>query len=256
MSKGYRAPIVTKAFAALDLLAAAQGSLSLSDLSRRLGIGKSTLHGILAALEDAGAVVRDRRTRRYSLGPTLHELGRAAGPRPELEEISRPFMVELMAATRESVFLGVRTGREVRIVEVVESTRDLKISAPVGTRLPLLAGAIGKVFLAGVPAEEAEGALRRLGLRRFTDKTITEVGLYLRELERVRESGYAVDDEEYISGVRAIAAAIPGPGLPLAAIWVVGFTPGLTESKMRAVGEKTCAAAESIGARLAPVGSG
>jgi len=174
MSQKYKAPIVGKTFSILRLLSKSERGETLSDLSRQLDISKSTVLGIVSALEEEGAVVRDERTRRYTLGLTLFELGHAVEARIDLNDIARPFMQELMHKTGESVFLGARSGDHITILEIVESTKDLKITAPVGTHIPLLAGATGKVFLACMNETEAADLVASSELRGFTEKSITK----------------------------------------------------------------------------------
>jgi IclR family KDG regulon transcriptional repressor len=248
----YNAPVVGKAFAILRLLAGREASLSVTDLARSLAIGKSTVLGILAALEEQGAVVRDPATKRYGLGVTLFELGRAVDARLDLKDVARPFLGELMEKSRQSVFLGVRAGDHVTILDIVESREDLKITSPVGTRLPLLAGATGKAFLACLPEPQARALLRGKGLRRWTPNSITDPDRYLAVLADVRRNGFALDDEEYIPGVRAVASPILDGGRLPAAIWVVGFTPNMDGDKLARIARETRLAADAVGRRMSP----
>lgn len=247
MSLKYKAPIVKKAFSILQLLSKSDPGLTVSDLARQLPISKSTVFGIVSALEDTGAVSRDEVTKRYSLGLTLFELGRAVEAKIDLKDVARPHMEELMEKARESVFLGTRSGNTVTILDTIESTKDLKITAPVGTRIPLLAGAIGKVFLASLPADRADEFVRARKLRRFTSNSITDPKRYLKEVEKARLDGYALDDEEYIRGVRAVAATITNGGSRTWAIWVVGFTPSMSDENMRRIAKETKRTAGTIG---------
>ena len=250
MSKKYKAPIVGKAFSILRLLAKSEQGETLSDLSKQLSISKSTALGIVSALEEEGAVVRDERTRRYALGLTLFELGHAVEATINLNDIARPFMQDLMHKTRESVFLGTRSGDHITILQIVESTKDLKITAPVGTRIPLLAGATGKVFLASVPRERARELIRPKALRRYTGNSITDPSRFLEAVEKARRDGYALDDEEYIPGVRAVAAPVFNGGRKLSAIWVVGFTPSMDKDNLKRIAKETRKTAGAIGRRL------
>lgn len=252
MTETYRAPVVGKAFSILGILSRASGPLSLSEIAKASGIGKSTVLGIVAALEATGAVERDATSRKVGLGLTLLELGRAVHARLDLTEAARPVLEELRERTSESVFLGVRSGDHVTIVDVLESVRDLKITSPVGTRIPLLAGATGRAFLASMPEEEARALVASTGLRPFTDRTIVDPERYLSTLEAVRRDGWAFDDEEYIPGVRAVAARIRDGGRRSAAVWVVGFKPGMDDAKTAAVARATCDAADAIARRLSP----
>jgi len=228
----YQAPTVRKAFQILRDITGASGGRSISELSRGLGISKSTVHGILAALEAEGAIVRDPNSKRYKPGLTLLELGHLSGSTLILRDVARPHIESLMAKTGETVFFGTRSGQDVMILDSVDSSHDLKITSPAGTRLPLLAGATGKAFLSMMTDDQAGEIIREKGLRRYTDKTITDPAELLEQVRKVRETGYATDDEEYITGVRAVAAPIAGNGMMPSAVWVVGFAPNLTSNKM------------------------
>ena len=173
MVEKYTAPTVGKTFRILKSISRSPQGLTISELSQQLGISKSTVHGIAAALEELGATTRETDSRRFHLGPTIFELGRAAYSRIDVTNVARPHMQQLMDKTRESVFLGIRNLAHVTIVDTVESTNDLKITSPIGTTIPLLAGAVGKIFLAEME-EDRVAALLKKGLPRFTDRSITD----------------------------------------------------------------------------------
>jgi DNA-binding IclR family transcriptional regulator len=246
MSTRYQAPTVKKAFQILRLISDTAQGLGISDLSKSLDIGKSTIHGIASALEELGAVMRDPHTKKYTLGVTLFELGRLAYSQIDLKTLARPIMEELMEKTQVSVFLGILNRDHVTILDIVESRQDLKITAPIGATIPLFAGAVGKVFLASMEEKQTEEIIRLKGLTRFTENTIVDLEHYNQELKSVRKHGYAVDDEEYIMGVRAVASPIIAVGQLMSAIWVVGFKAGLDEKKMKALIKATKKAAEDI----------
>ncbi|RLA93435.1 MAG: IclR family transcriptional regulator, partial [Deltaproteobacteria bacterium] len=161
-------------------------------------------------------------------------------------EVARGPMRRLVAKARETAFVGVLNGRRVTILDVVESEEDLKVTSPIGTRVPLLAGALGKVFLAHMEEERARELLAQKGLPRYTEKSITDLDAYLRELKRVRQEGVAFDDEEYLTGIRAVAAYIETPVPPPAALWIVGFSATLTKEKMQEIAPLIKEAAEEI----------
>jgi DNA-binding IclR family transcriptional regulator len=224
--------------------------MRLSEISKELKISKSTVHGIASALEQLGAIGRDPLTKRYTLGFTLFELGRAAFSRIDLKDMARPIMEDLMEKAQESVFLGIKNGEHVTILDIVETRHDLKITASIGMRIPLLAGAVGKVFLSSMPESQATDLIRARGIHQFTEKTITDPEQYLQEIRTVRKNGYATDDEEYISGVRAVASAIARKDQPQSAIWVVGFKPSMGDDKMKSLIKETKKAAEAIRRRI------
>jgi IclR family transcriptional regulator, KDG regulon repressor len=246
MTKRYQAPIVKKAFDILKAISRSEKGLRISDISLDLDISKSTVHGITAALEEQGAIIRNKDSKRYTIGLTLMELGKAAYERVDITNAARPAMENLMEQCGESVFLGIRNAHHVTVIDIVESRKDFKISSPIGTALPFLAGAVGKAFLSAMPASEAAAYLNTHPLPRFTDRTIVDPAAYLAELKTVRSLGYALDDEEYIAGVRAVAVCLTARGGHLPALWVVGFKAGMSDEKMPLIIEQTLAAAQQI----------
>ena len=246
MTTQYKAPTVKKAFQILRLISDSDRGVRLSALSKELAISKSTVHGITSALEELGVIIRDPLTKRYTLGLTLFELGRGAYGRVDMKDTARPILEDLMGRARESVFLGVKNGEHLTILDIVESSQDLKITASIGMRIPLFAGAAGKVFLSSMPEAQAIDLIRSKGIYKFTENTITNPESYLQEIRTVRQKGYAIDDEEYIPGVRAVASPVWGNGQPLSAIWVVGFKPSLGDDKMKLLIKETKRAAETI----------
>lgn len=250
MSKGYSAPSVIKAFEVLKLIASAREGLGISEIARGLDMAKSTVHGMTCALEELGAVRRDPATKRYTLGFTLFELGKTAYSQIDLKDTARPVMEGLMEKTHASVFLGVLNWDHVTILDIVEPRTDLKITSPIGATIPLLAGAVGKVFLAMMDDEQIWKAVRSKGLTPFTPNTVTDPDRYVDEIRSVRDRGFATDDEEYILGVRAVAAPVVDESHLMAAIWAVGFKAGLDEEKMKVLTVLTKEAAEAIRHRI------
>lgn len=244
------APSVKKAFEILEAISLSRKGAGVNKIARDLKMAKSTVHGITSILEDLGAIMRDPLTKRYTLGLTLFELGRLAYSQIDLKDLARPIMEELMEKTQESVFLGVLNGERVTILDIVESRQDLKITSPIGTTIPLLAGATGKVFLACMEEEKVKEIIRKKGFTRYTENTIIDPEKYLQEIRSVREKGYATDYEEYILGVRAVVSPIKGEVHLMSALWVVGFRTSLNGDKMRALIEMTKEAAEAVSRKI------
>ncbi|MBW2205035.1 MAG: IclR family transcriptional regulator [Deltaproteobacteria bacterium] len=244
MATKYQAPSVKKAFQILKLISGT------NQLANNLEMSKGTVHGIIFALEDSGAIIRDPVTKKYTLGVTLFELGKLAYSQIDLMALARPVMEELMERTEESVYVGVMNGGHITILDIVESSQDLKITSPKGTAIPLFAGATGKVILASMEKPQALNIITKNGLPRFTEHTITDPVRYLEEVESARKKGYATDYEEYISGVRAIASPIRGWKPLISALWVVGFKTSLNDHKMEDLIPATREAAEEISRRI------
>ncbi len=251
MEKRYIAPSVKKAFEILRVVSQSRRGMRVSELARELKMAKSTVHGIASALEELGALVRAPLTKKYKVGPTLLELGKVAFSQIDVKDLARPSMEDLMERTEESVFLGVLNGDRITILDIVESRKELKITSPRGTAISIFAGATGKVFLASMEEERAIEIIRAKELPSFTKNTISDPEKYIQEIRRVKQAGYATDDEEYILGVRAVAASIKGEGRLNSAIWVVGFKAGLNEGRMESLIKETKAAATEISRKIA-----
>ena len=246
MTNKYQAPIVTKAFRVLSAVADKSDGMRISEISRDLNISKSTVHGIISALEGQGALIKDPASKRFSIGYALIELGKKAYSKVNLKEIARPFIEDLMKSCRESVFLGIKSRNSVIILDVVESSKDYKITSPVGTTIPLIAGAVGKVFLSEINTNEVSTFLDTEGLKKFTENTIVDKEEYLKELLLVKERGYAIDNEEYLPGVRAVAAPVNGNGLYVSSVWVVGFKSSMADDVLQKIIDQVIDTAEKI----------
>ena len=243
---GYSAPSVIKAFEILRILGDTPEGVGISGLARALGISKSTVHGITAAMEGLGIVMRDHKTKRFRVGFTLLELVRKSLVGLELAQVAKKPLESLVERTEETAFFGVLNRDHVTILEAVDSPKEFKVTAPRGTRLSLRAGAVGKIFLANMARAKAMTILRQKGLKRYTPNSITDEDRYLTELDRVVDTGYAIDEGEYLMGVTAIAAAVKVDGFPLSALWSVAFSSSLSEERRRDLIECVKATAREI----------
>jgi IclR family transcriptional regulator, KDG regulon repressor len=234
MNKKYLAPSVKKAFEILKVISSSREGIRLNEIAKALGIAKSTVHGIISILEEVGAVRKDSANRRYQLGLTLFELGRKAYAQIDLREIARPVLENLMERVQETVFLGTLSGdnEAILVLDVIECSRDMKITSPVGTTLSLFAAAPGKAIMAAMNEDIVLEIIHKKGLPRLTENSITDPDLFMKEIKKVRENGYSMDFEEYMPGVRAVAAPLKLEEQRLAAIYIVGFKKSLDDNKM------------------------
>jgi len=252
-NKTYSAPIVYKAFAILKEIARSDDELGIIDLSRRLNIHKNTVRGIIQALTDLEALHRNT-DHKFKLGPALARLGCQAGAGISLSTIIRPFMHELGKKYQETIFLGTFDRQGITVIDKVESPVKLKITAPVGTKISLFAGATGKVFLAGLQEPLVLKIINQVTLPKFTDNTIVNKDDYLKELQKVREKGFATDYEEYVSGVNAISVPLTGSrGHSVAALWMVGLSHTFNGEKIRGATMDTMQVAARINELLAVI---
>ncbi|MHB8763763.1 MAG: IclR family transcriptional regulator [Deferrisomatales bacterium] len=251
MPSGYSAPAIHRAAEILAVLAGRGEPVRLSELARQLGYGKSSVHGLLGALEEVGWVERVGEPPGYRFGAGLVRLVRGVAGGPELLQVARPLLERLVERTGESACLGVRERDRVLILDCVEGRNELRVAARPGMTLPLLVGATGAVLLAGLPAAEARALVQGAPLVRFTERSAPTPEAFLSRVEEARARGYAVDDEEYLRGVRAVAAPVQVAGETVAALWVVGLAGSLAgetlERSVREVAEAAAAASRRLG---------
>jgi IclR family KDG regulon transcriptional repressor len=246
-SNNYSAPMVYKSFTILKEVAKAQGTLGVSDISRQLNFNKSTVYGVTKAFLDLGVLRQDESTKKFRLGPALIQLSNQALAAVSLRDIARSFMIKLAHDFAGTVFLGCFDEYGITIIEKADSLEDLKISAPVGTRLPFFAGSAAKSFLANLDETAQRRIITEKTLPKFTKKTINNVEEYLADLKQVRKQGYATDFEEYIHGVNAVGVPLLDiRGTLLGAIWIVGFSNSFSNDKMQQAAEAAMESAKQI----------
>jgi DNA-binding IclR family transcriptional regulator len=245
-----RVPAVDRAVRVLRTLAAG-GERSLSELSRELGVSKSTLSSLLWTLEHHKLVERDEASRRFSLGPGIAELATAAAAaHVDVREAARPQLEWLASLSGETAILHLPSGEGTVIADRVEATHQLKVVAPLGHRLPAFAGSVAKVLLAALPAEQAEKIVLERPLPVFTPRSIVDPDAYLDELARARRRGYAVENEEYLVGVRSISAPVRGRNSEtIGTLSVVGVGARMAK-RMKELSEAVVTAAAETSLRL------
>lgn len=243
-------PAVERAIRVLRTLGDGEGR-RLSELSRALGVSKSTLSGLLATLERHDLVERDAGSRTFRLGLGLLELSQPVLARLDLRALAHPELVRLRDASGETAILHLRDGEGSLIADRAEPDRQLKVVAPMGRRLPPFAGSVAKALLAALPEADAAALVKAGPLPAFTPRTITDPGRYLRELARVRSDGVALEDEEYLPGVRAASAAVRDrAGRAVATVSVVGVALHLPDDVLPALAADVAAAAALVSRRL------
>lgn len=194
----------------LDLVQANPDGLSLMDFAQATELPKSSVFRYLATLEGRGYVERNA-DGDYRMGLAL------SGDR--IDTVARrllPQLVYLRDTLGETVNLGLLDGTRVAYLEIVESKASIRNAPRAGDREVIHSTALGKVLAAKMPSSMVESILAQEGMARSTEHTITSVPAFMAELEKVREQGYAVDDEENEIGGRCVAVAVPGLTLPVA----------------------------------------
>jgi DNA-binding IclR family transcriptional regulator len=243
----YEVAAVRKALEILCEFGADPPSLSVSDISRRMEMPKSTTHNLLRTLEAMDFLKQDPADKRYRLGPRLYELGMRFSHNTRLVAATLPHLKRLGAETKETVKLGVLSDNEILVLAAVESPYQLHTRGDEGCRAPLHCTALGKAILATLPAERVRSILQNKGLPRFTPHTIATMQRLEEELARVHEEGYTVDWEENELGVICVAAAISilvdGTA---AALSVSAPASRLTRERIREYGERVMETARAV----------
>lgn len=211
---------VMKAFMIMEELDKS-GELSIRDLSEKINMDKATVHRLINTIKDAGYVDQDPDSKKYSNSLKLLAMGNRVMDKTGIKHICRNYMEELSSKTNETVNLGIRVGNKIFYIDKLESSSTIKVGQSIGTNVPCYCSGLGKVILAFTEKEEVMDILDGVTFEKFTDHSIADRELLMEELMRIKEKGYAVDDEEYVIGLICIGAPILNyHGKPIAAISV------------------------------------
>jgi DNA-binding IclR family transcriptional regulator len=243
---------VDRAVTILKLFLRERPEWSLSEISQRLPLHKSTAHFLLATLVFHGLLSQDPATRRYRLGLLAFEIALKGNGILGLRDSARPLLERLSGSSRETVLLCIPVGERLLIADAVEPDDGIRVAVPVGRRLPLTCGAAGKAYFAGLDEAEAREQLGSDPLPRYTGNSITTPERYLAEVRRSRDRGYTLDFEEFEMGVRAVGFPLRPRGLPaVGVLCVVGMARRLSEDRMHTIGRDGLRLLRSWEARLA-----
>ena len=245
-----RVPALDKCFAILDLLAQSKEPVGISSISGRLDLNKSTVFNIVHTLIDLN-VLENQPDGKFVFGSRFYILGNMAGKRSRLIQTAHPYLETINEKTKLSAFLGLRSDRQVILIDKVDSAYGVKVSSEIGMQMPILAGAGIKAMLAQLSDDKIDDILARTELKRYTPYSITDKAVYKKEILEVRKQGIAYDREEYIEGMVAFAVPIKSNGRDLqAAIWVVGLTRQVPEASIHELVQLLKGISEEINYRL------
>jgi DNA-binding IclR family transcriptional regulator len=242
----YQAPAVHKAFKLLKTVANSRQHLGISDLALQLGFSKSSTHGLVHALLREGALVQEPNSHKLFLGPAVGDLAFSNWSYLAKAEAVQSTINILRDQIMATVVVGALISNRILIMAAAESADPFKISAPPGTILPLFAGAAGKVFLAAKTDDTVKRLIREKGLPSHTLRSIVDEKKYLAELEQARLKGYSTDDEEYLTGVRAVAVALHNTHGPPMAVWAVGLSNYMKANKIKTAIDFIAGAADKL----------
>ena len=200
--------VIERMFALVDVLASREEAISLKEISEKTGLHPSTTHRILNDLA-TGRFVDRPQPGRYRLGMRLLELGNLVKSRLNVRDAALLPMRDLHKLIQQPVNLSVRQGDEIIYVERAYSERSgMQVVRAIGGRAPLHLTSVGKLFLAADDPLRVRSYATRTGLTGHTKNSLTQLPVLERDLSKVRQYGFARDNEELELGVRCMAAGI------------------------------------------------
>ncbi len=233
-----------RGLAILSSFSSGRQLIGVSELSRELGLTRSTTHRYVATLASLGYLHQDAGTRKYSLGPRVLDLGFTAINSMELRHVAAPYLQRLCDETGHTVNMAILDDVDIVYVERCRASRrgqtEIDLDLHIGSRLPAYCTSLGKVLLAFLPEVERDDVLSRITYARRGPNTLTSKAGLLAELRRVRTTGIAVNNEELAYGLRSVAVpVIAASGEAVAAVNLAAH--------------RTMASLDDLVARLGPV---
>jgi IclR family KDG regulon transcriptional repressor len=241
---------VGSALRLLKTFTAEEPALGITTIAKHLGVAKSTAHRLASTLVAEGFLEQDPADGRYRLGLQLFAMGTLVRRRMDVSEQGAPQLHALGEQSGETVHLAVMLGHDILYLRNIESRHAIRPRSYLGVCKPAYCTSEGRALLAFAPPLQLAQVLR-VGLSPRTPHTVTDKGELTRMLATVRETGYAVDDEESELGMRGLAAPIfDAAGTAVAAVGLVGPVQRFTKQAQRQFVPMVTQAARAISARL------
>lgn len=221
-----------------------------SDLSKSLGLNKSTVSRTMATLASEGFVLKDKETNKYRLGLSLITLSGIVYSNMDLYQESLPVLKKLVDTCGETAHISMLDNNEVIYLQKVDCNHPVRFLTHIGKRNPPHCTSSGKVLLAFSDKEIVEPILAK-GLQYYTENTITDSQTFQDHMKKIREMGYSESYEEFLEGVHSVAAPIfDYRGKVVAALSVVGPKQRMQARKIEAIVQQTIHASYEIASRL------
>ena len=215
---------LAKALSVLECFSVEQPELGISEISRMLGLQKSTVYNILSTFQKCGYLIKNQQTSKYALGLKLLHLSYIVSSHHGLRDVFLPYLTRIARETKEVCYFGILDEREVLYIETASPLQQQSRNI-LGERAPLYCTGLGKAMLAHLPESEIDVILSA-PMRAFTGFTVTDPAALRQQLEEVRTNGYAIDNMEHEFGIRCVAVPVFGSnGQVMAAVSVSGPSP-------------------------------
>jgi IclR family KDG regulon transcriptional repressor len=234
-----RVPSVDRALNLLEMVELSEQGLTLSEVSRKLGIPPSSAHYLIRSLVMRGYLERKPCGRGYTLGLRAANFARLPSAKLLLKEFCSPFLQVLAEEVGLTAQVGVLDGAEALVIDRVQAADDIRLDCWVGRHFDLHCTALGKALIAHSPTEEVEKLFEGRALPRHNHRTIHSISGIWAQLAEVRERGYAIDDEEHELGVRCVAAPVFNYlGVTVAAVSVFSSVNKFANSRIGHIGKR------------------
>jgi DNA-binding IclR family transcriptional regulator len=226
---------------------------SLTQIAESIHMSKTTVHRLLATLENKRFITRDNTTGLYRLGLRFIEMASLVLQDAELHRWAQPYLQRLSSEYGETVDLSIMDGSHVIYLDVIESPQRVKLAAAVGQRLPAFFTASGKALLAYLPEEQTRKIISD-NLAEDTNHFHVSIPEALADLRITSERGYAISEQEYEEEINAVAAPIfDKDNNPIASIAIVGPSYRLSKDRLPALGESLRQITRLISSEVGPV---
>lgn len=249
---------LAKGFAVLRAFRADAPELTLSEIARAAGLDNATAFRLINTLLMLGLLARVPNSRRFCLTLACLDLGFNAIARSDLRTLARPLLRGLVGASVEAASIGVLDQASVVYVERVQAGLvRLGVDVRIGSRVPAYSSAIGHAILAFMPEAVQRAVLASAPRPQLTDRTVTDLDALVARLAAVRAAGFAVSDQETVTGLRVLAAPVrDADGVPIAGLSVAApaFAASIEEF-VAAAEAPLCAAAAALSRALQAAGS-
>ena len=229
---------VSRALSLLSKLAEESEGLNLSELARRVSLAPSTAHRLLTTLQlDQFVRFEDGR---WLIGVQSFNVGSAYLRARDVSYMARPYLRMMMQETGETANLALLENSELLYVAQVECPQLMRALSRPGSSAPLTCSAVGKACLAFMPLPKVKALIDEHGLKQLTFKSHTTKDSLLRDLEKIRQQGFAFDNEEHSDGLRCVASPVfDANARPIGALSVSGPSVRISEQLMAQMGRTT-----------------
>ncbi|HET8546532.1 MAG TPA: IclR family transcriptional regulator [Bryobacteraceae bacterium] len=244
-------PALERGLAILEVVAKSRSGLTFSQIARQLDFPKSSIHCMLLTFERAGYLRRSDTTGRYMCGLKLAHIANSALQGVVLREKAGPVLKGLLDRTGLTVHMAILESGSATLIAKVERIGSHKVATWVGKRIDVHCTSLGKCLIAYIPEAELDRLVQQHGLLRHNENTISSLPRLKQELAKIRQAGWALDDEEEEIGIRCIGAPVLGTdGRALAAISVSGTTEEIHIGTMTALAHEVRQAALELSREL------